>query len=31
MYKSVSVFVLCKCQVKERAVISNGQFLLYFK
>ena len=29
LYKSV--LVLYKCQVKERAVILNGQFLLYFK
>jgi hypothetical protein len=26
-----SVLVLYKCQVKEHAVILNGQFLLYFK
>ena len=29
LYKSL--LVLYKCQVKERAVILNGQFLLYFK
>ena len=29
LYKSV--LVLYKCQVKERAVILNGQFILYFK
>ena len=29
LYKSL--LVLYKCQVKERAVILNGQFVLYFK